>query len=172
MDDQLQGPPPESQSGTEPAKSVPTIVLTQQALGFLDQTRPWVRFLSIMVFIGAAFMALAAVAMIALAMAGAISRSVASNPLGAAGVVAAAFFYLMVACLYIAPGIFLYRYASAIRRLKNTCASEALEDALKQQKSLWRFVGILTVIGLVIMVVVLVIAVLAGILGVMLAGRR
>ena len=172
MEDQVQGPMPASQPDAGPAQAVPTVVLSQQGLTFLDQTRPWVRFLSIMAFIGVALMALAAVAMIAIAMSGMMSRNVPGNPLGAAGVVAAAFFYLMIACLYIAPGVFLFRYASAIARLKESYASEALEDALRNQKSLWRFVGILTVIALVIMVLVVIAAVVAGILGVLLAGRR
>jgi hypothetical protein len=86
--------------------------------------------------------------------------------------VAVGFFYMMLACLYIAPGVFLSRYATAIRRLKETSASNALEDALKHQKSFWRFVGILMVIGLVITALALIIAILAGVLGVMMAGKR
>ena len=155
-----------------PGDASPAVVITQQAHEFLDQTRPWIRFVSIVIFVVAAMMAVAAVAMVALAMAGVISRSTASNPFGAVGIVIAAFFYLMMACVYIAPGVFLHRYASAMRRFKETCAPEALEDAFKHQRSFWRFVGILTAIGLVIMLLVLVVAILAAIMGVLMTGRR
>jgi hypothetical protein len=172
MDNQNQEPMPASQPGAETREGMTTVILTRQAQLFLDQTRPWVRFVSIMVFIGAALMVLAAVVMIGLTMAGAFAASSGSNPFGAAGMVAVGFFYMMLACLYIAPGVFLSRYATAIRRLKETSASNALEDALKHQKSFWRFVGILMVIGLVITALALIIAILAGVLGVMMAGKR
>jgi hypothetical protein len=168
--------PPESPTGFQSsgvsADAMTTTVLSPRAQEYLDQTRPWVRFISIMVFVGAAFMALAGLVMIALTMAGAMAASGANAPFGAVGVVAAGFFYLMLACLYIAPGVFLHRYAVAIRQLKAACTSSALEDALKHQKSFWRFMGILTVVGLVICVLVLVIAIVVGVLGVMMSGRR
>jgi hypothetical protein len=168
--------PPESPAGFQSsgvsADATTTTVLSPQAQEYLNQTRPWVRFISIMVFVGAAFMALAALVMIALTMAGAMAARGAYAPFGAVGVVAAAFFYLMLACLYIAPGVFLYRYASAIKQLKAACTASALEDALKHQKSFWRFIGILTAVSLVIVVLVLVIAIVAGVLGVMMSGRR
>jgi hypothetical protein len=172
MSDHLPESPTGFQSSGASADAMTTAVLTRQAQEFLDQTRPWVRFISIMVFVGAAFMALAGLVMIALTMAGAMAARGVNAPFGAIGVVAAGFFYLMMACLYIAPGVFLYRYASAIKQLKAACTASALEDVLKHQKSFWRFIGILAAVGLVILVLVLVIAIVVGVLGVMMSGRR
>jgi len=62
----------------------------------------------------------------------------------------------------VAPGVFLHRCASAIRYLKSTCTDSGLENALKQQKPFWRFVGILSLIGLVIAALVIVLAVVAA----------
>jgi hypothetical protein len=52
--------------------------------------------------------------------------------------------------MYILPGIFLFRYASAIKALKSDPSSPALEDALRYQKTFWRYLGILTIIMLCI----------------------
>lgn len=148
-------------------------VLTKQAQEYLNQTRPWVRFLSIMVFLGAALMALGGLGLAAAMMVGGLGASGARTPFGAvAGGGVLGFFYLMMACLYVAPAVFMSRYAGAIKQLKETCSADALEEALKHQKSFWRFMGILTVIGLVIFVLFLGIAVVAGVFGLMMAGRR
>jgi hypothetical protein len=166
---------PESPSGSqqaEPAAAPISAALTQQALDYLHQTQPWVRFISILIFVGAGFMALAGFAMMAMMTAGGMMGRGPGRGLGVIGGVAAGAFYLMMACLYIAPGVFLHRYAAAIKQLKAACTPYALEEALKHQKSFWRFVGILSVIGLVVSFLVLVFIVAAGVLGALMMGRR
>ena len=79
--------------------------------------------------------------------------------------------YIAFALVYLAPGLYLYRYASAITRLKATSDAAALEDALKHQRSFWRYIGMVTVISLVMVVVLLVLAVVAGALAAAMAGR-
>lgn len=159
------------QSGGEPAAAA-TTVLTQLALQYLDQTRPWVRFMSILAFLGSALMALAGLAIMVVGMAGGLAMRSGNAALGAIGGAAIGFFYLVMACLYIAPGVFLHRYAGAIKQLKVTGAAGALEDALKHQKSFWRFVGIMSAVGVALGVIALLLAVVAGIIGAMMAGRR
>jgi len=127
------------------------VLLTADGKKFLNQTRPWVRFLAIMVFIGAAFILLGGLMIILVGLTGSIfgaSGGVFEQLPG--GGFAVGLIYLVVAVLYVPPGIFLSRYASAIKILESTCTSQALEKALKYQKSFWRYVGIMTVIGLVV----------------------
>lgn len=81
-------------------------------------------------------------------------------------------FYLALACLYVAPGVYLHRYAGAIKHLKSTCTDSGLEDVLKHQRSFWRFVGILSIVGLAVCVIGIVLAVVAGLMGAMITGRR
>jgi len=148
--------------------------LTPQARLYLDQTRPWVRFMSIVTFVCAGLMAVLAFVMLVLGVAGGLAGGDRGGfgPLGGAiGGGLLALLYLSLACVYIAPGLFLSRYAGAIKRLQTTCSAAVLEDALKHQKSFWRFIGILTIIGIIVGVIVTGLAVVAGVLGAMMATR-
>jgi len=72
--------------------------------------------------------------------------------------------YILLGVIYIPPGVFLYRTASAIKRMNTGDPTTALEDALKNQKSFWRFVGILSLVGIAIAVLAFIVGVLAAIL--------
>lgn len=153
---------------------VPMASLTPLAQQYLDQTRPWVRFMSVMIFASAGLMALVGIAMLLVAVLGGF-RAVGDGgpgPLGsAAGFAGMALVYVLLAFVYVAPGLYLSRYATAIKRLKANATAGGLEDALKHQKSFWRFVGILSVIGLMVAAVVIVLGILAGVIAAMMAGR-
>jgi hypothetical protein len=142
-------------------ESSPASAVTDRTQKYLAETRPWVRFMSIIVFIGAGFMVIAALAMFAFMSAG---GAAANNPLaGVVGGSGAALIYLALALLYVAPGVFLSRYASAIGRLAKDGSVSTLEDALQHQRSFWRYAGILTLVGLVLAVLVIILAIVAGV---------
>ena len=135
--------------GTEKPENV---LLTANGRKFLNQTRPWVRFLSIMVFIGAAFTLLGGFMVILVGLTGNFfgAGSGAFDQLPGGGF-ALGLIYMVMAVLYVPPGIFLSRYASAIKNLESTPTSQGFERALKYQKSFWRYIGIFTVIGLIVL---------------------
>ena len=125
--------------------------LTSDGQKFLNQTRPWVRFMSVMVYIGAAIALLVGLMSFLMELTGSLAGSRNEIFQGmAGGGFLLGFVYFIMPILYIAPGIFLSRYASAIKTLESTGTSEALENALKYQKSFWRYVGILTIISLIV----------------------
>jgi hypothetical protein len=164
MDENLQ----DVTSGTNAA--APDICLTSVAQQYLNQTRPWARFMSIVMFVFAGLMVLAGLAMFLAGLAGGLA-SHASQGDGRFGPMMAplagipvGLLYIIMAILYIAPGVFLARYASAIASLEMERSAAALENALKQQKSFWRFVGIMTVIGLVLTVLAIVIGIIFAVL--------
>jgi len=134
---------------------VPDIPLSPTAKQHLDQTRPWVKFMSIMIFITSAFMIVMAILMVTVGLRPRFAP-VGPGRLGSFGAislfanVAAAFIYILMAILYVVPGVFLWRFAGAIKILDASRSPEALEEALASQKSFWRYVGILTVIGLIL----------------------
>ena len=107
--------------------------------------------MSIMVFIGAAFILLGGLMIILVGLTGNLfgTGRGAFDQLPGGGF-AVGFLYLIMAFLYVPPGIYLSCYASAIKTLQSTGTSEALEKALKYQKSFWRYVGIITVISLIV----------------------
>jgi len=71
------------QSGGGPTETASAAVLTQLGQQHLNQTQPWVRFISILVFVGAAFMALAGLAMMMVTMAGGLAMNRANPVFGA-----------------------------------------------------------------------------------------
>lgn len=128
------------------------------AVEMLAKTKPWVRFLSVITFISAGFMLLLGVVMTVAgsSMFAAASRSGMPPGLaGSMGVILAAV-YVVLAIVYIYPGVKLWKYASAIARLIQSGSQQDLVEALKQQKSFWKFVGILFLIMLVIYLLVII----------------
>jgi len=106
----------------------------------LAATRPWVRMVSILLFVGAGLGLLAAV--IAMAAAGQFDGG---PPAMAVGLIQA-----LSCALYLVPAYFLYRYAGAIGDFLRSGAAAELEAALLCQKSFWKFVGILTLVMTVV----------------------
>jgi amino acid transporter len=152
----------------------PAAILTPLAQQYLDQTRPWVRLMSVIVFVSAGLMVLVGISMLLVVALGGF-RAMGNGepgPLGSAtGFGVMALVYVLLAFVYVAPGLYLSRYASAIRRLKVNSTAAGLEDTLKHQKSFWRFIGIMAVIGIAIGVVVIGLAVVAGAIGAMMAAQ-
>jgi len=167
-------PAMDASSGPREGSTV-TVSLTPLAQHYLDQTRPWVRLMSIMTFVGAGLMLLAALMMLLVAVFGGFAGAKSAELGGLGSVVGGgllALFYLALACVYIAPGLYLSRYAAAITRLKANSTAGGLEDALKHQKSFWRFAGIVTAISIALAVVVVGVILVAGVIGFMMAARK
>ena len=109
-----------------------------EAIEALRATKPWVRFLAVLGFIGTALMILVSLVIL-------VSQHVARGfPAGLRPLVAVG--YLLIAILYVVPVVFLNRYASRIGTLLEDQTSDHLAQALEAQKSFWRYVGILALI--------------------------
>ena len=147
--------------------SFPPGLVSAAAVQQLASTKPWVRFISVMTFIGAAFTLLAALGMF---IAGAglgssvMTKTSQDNPaLGAiGGLVGVGAIYVFFAFLYLYPAVKLWKYASAIGSLLQTGSEADLVAALNQQRSFWKFVGIMMIISLVIFVGFIGIGIVAG----------
>jgi len=113
--------------------------VTPVTIEALKETRPWVRLMGILGFIGSALIVLVSLTMF-------VGAGFAKQ-LGMAGI-GLGFVYLCMAVLYIFPSLYLLRYAGAIQALAVSRSSGDLEQALLHQKSFWRFAGIMTVIVL------------------------
>ena len=130
----------------------------------LQATKPWVRFISVMVFIGAGFMLLAAAGMlIAGSLAGASMGSRGGSGALTAGMsMGIAVVYGLLSFLYIYPGLKLWKYASAIGALLQSGSESDLVDALNQQRAFWRFTGIVMIVLLGLYALLIVGAILFG----------
>jgi len=150
--------------------SFPPGLVSAAAVQQLASTKPWVRFVSVMTFIGAAFMLLVAVGMFFTSISmnsagGSVMAKASSNNLlaGNLGLVGLGSFYVVSAFIYIYPGVKLWKYANCIGSLLQSGSEADLVAALKQQRSFWKFAGIMMIIMLVIFVIFIGFGVVAGI---------
>ena len=107
----------------------------------LAGTKPWVRLVSIIGFISAGFMILGGVA-------GGVAGALMGRPEAAVLI----FIYPLMGLLYLVPSFYLFRFATRIGEYMQSGQEAQLELALDSQRSFWRFVGILSLIGIVLMV--------------------
>jgi len=129
-------PNPYAPSATAPTpyRTEPVMVVNERAIDLLRQTRPWVMFLSVLMFLSSGLMVVVGFGMIAMSMV--VTKT--TNPLGPW----LGLFYLPIGAFYVYPAIKLWSYASAIANLGTSRATNDLEAALEQQKSFWKFCGI------------------------------
>jgi len=125
----------------------PPVSLVQTAT-LLRETQPWVRFMGIMGFVSVALMVLVGLGMGAFGLAG-----------GRPEMMVLVIVYPLMGLLYFFPSLYLVRYASRIAAFNGSQQVGDLEAALSEQKAFWRFVGILTVVGLVLTALMFVLAI-------------
>ena len=110
----------------------------------LAGTKPWVRLVSILGFISAGFMILGGLA------AGALGVR-----MGRPEAAALIFVYPLMGLLYLVPSLYLFRFATRIGEYLQGGQEAQLELALDSQRSFWRFVGILSLVSIVLMALVI-----------------
>ena len=106
----------------------------------LARTRPWTLFVAVIGLIGVGFMVLFALLGFA-----------AMSQVGAAGFgMLVGLIYLAIAAVSALPMIRLIQYSSAITQLRVSPNSRSLELAMDRQRSYWKTVGIMMIIGIVL----------------------
>ncbi|HVS72409.1 MAG TPA: GYF domain-containing protein [Phycisphaerae bacterium] len=111
-------------------------VMTGYACDMLSQTSPYVRIISLFMFLAAAIIGLAPLVM--------QRREAPFSGSGfSTGYMMAS---ILVAILYVIPAVYLAQYATNARRFGKLRDARAQERALKAQKSFWKFMAILAVI--------------------------
>ncbi len=71
--------------------------------------------------------------------------------------------YLIFSMLYIYPALKLWKYASGIAALLASGSIMDLENALDQQRSFWKFIGVMMLAILVLYALIAVIAIIGGV---------
>lgn len=144
---------PYSVTGSAGMQGGAGVAVDQGVINVLLATRPWVRLMSVVMFIIAGFMLLAALAMLAVGFGGGRIGNLSGSGL-MAGV---ALFYALFALLYIYPARKLWSYASAINQVASNQDSSSLHLALDHQRSFWKFTGLM-VLGLIALYVLIIFA--------------
>jgi hypothetical protein len=135
------------------------------AIQKLAATKPWVRLISVISFIGSGFMLLGAGSLALVGTVGSFAAARSSGSVLPAGFgIGMAVAYAVFAIIYLYPGVKLWKYASSIARLMQTQSEADLVAALDQQRGFWKFIGVMVtiIIGLYILAMVLMVIGFAG----------
>ena len=138
-------------------------LVSQAAIQQLVGTRPWVIFFAVMMFIGSGFLVLGALGMAMMGGMSSITSSRSATPFPAGIGFALAAVYLVLAVVYVFPGVKLVQYASAISRLVRTRQESDLVMALDRQRSFWKLVGIMMIVMIGLYVLFIIGVVLSGV---------
>ncbi len=131
--------------------------VSEGTAAILGKTRPWVRFLGILAFVGCVLMFVFGFLGLIFGIMGG-GGGLTGVGIGVAALVA----YLLGVALILPLGLFLNRFAKGIRAVQASRSSQDLERALLAQKSYWKYVGILTVVGILLSVLAGVAALIFG----------
>ena len=120
--------------------------LTSKMLQYLNDAAPWTKFMGVLGYILTGFMALGAIGVF-------IGGSVAPQALGFAAFAApTAVTSLIVGALTFFLARFSFRVGKQIRAYSGSGRPEDLEEAFRNNRTLWKLIGILSVVLLAITV--------------------
>jgi hypothetical protein len=140
-------------------------VLTNTMLKFLSDASPWLRFMGIMGFIGSGFLALIGLlCLILMPFAGGVFDGFLPGfPISFAVMAMYGIYLIGAGVLMFFSALFTYRFGAKIRSYVQTNSEAELEQAFKNNRSLWKFYGILTIIGLASIPVMIIIGIIAAV---------
>jgi hypothetical protein len=150
-----------------PVKSLDSAgALTETMLRYLREASPWLRFIGILGFIYCGFIAL--MGLIFMGMMTTLESFWGDIPglpeFLARGIGGAfGFIYIIIAALAFFPAFFTFNFGVKIRNYQRSGADTDLEAAFKNNKSLWKFSGVLAIVGLAFIPVSIIGLIIAGI---------
>ena len=112
---------------------------TKSMLHSLRQTKPWARLISVLGFLFVGFVVISGIVNMF------IFSKVADHG-SFIMVILMALMNILMGLLYFFPSLFLFKFASSIGRLLDGGGVKEMEEALVNQKSFWKFAGVLTLI--------------------------
>ncbi len=126
---------------------------------YLTETARWGKFLAIVGFVTCGLVAIASFFIGAILSRSPFAAYGADGAAGTAGAIGGTFItllYLAIAVLYFFPCFFLYRFSVRLKAALKGNDQVQLNQSLRSQKSLFKYVGILTIIVLAIYALVLI----------------
>ena len=137
--------------------------LDEQMRYYLLNSTKWARFLAIVGMVTAILIAITA--FFTGTIMSTLSAVQQSSPMPAGIGVMLTIFYLAGAILYFIPCLFLYRFAKRTRTALESSSREQLLSGMDHLNRFFKFVGILTLIYLIIVVLAFVVAIIGGLIG-------
>jgi hypothetical protein len=134
--------------------------LTTAAVGFLQESAKWSKFMAIIGFIGIGLMVLVSLFMaIGFSAMGASTMPELPFPMSVFSIL-----YVLFAAIYFFPVYYLYQYATKTSAALHSKNKQLLTDGLENLKSHHKFLGIFTLIIISLYGFIFVFAILGGIL--------
>lgn len=130
----------ENVDASMPQQPEQKLELSASAAEYLNETRKWSMFLAILGFLFVGMIALASLFL----MFGSAASPL-GDTFGAIGFLGG-FFYLMTGALYFFPIFYLFMFAFKTKKALSMTDNQTLEGALKNLKSHYKFIGILTIL--------------------------
>jgi len=125
-----------------------------------SETGSWGKFFAILMFISIVFMVLAGIGMIFFL--GAMGSAYGAPGMSIGITTGLGLFYVMLAALYIMPGIYLWRFSTMIKSSINSNDQTQFTNAIVNLKSCYKFFGIMTIVIMGLYIVGIVISVFVG----------
>jgi hypothetical protein len=134
------------------------VMLSEKMLGYLSGASPWLQFIGILGFIGSGLTIVGGIF-------STVTMSIASSiiELGEFPFWIIPLIYLPLGVLFFFPSYFIYNFGRKIRSYRFSNSTEDLELAFKNNKSLWKFNGILCIIYLAFIPVMFIILIVGGV---------
>ena len=120
--------------------------VSRRTIELLNQTRPWVQLIGVLMWIGVVLMALVTIFLVGAALMGG----------GLGGGLVIGLLYGFITAVYWFMAKSLTGYAKRINALSASESVRDLEDALEAQKNFWKTVGIITLVTILIYIVAIV----------------
>ncbi|MDR0443356.1 MAG: hypothetical protein LBH44_08135 [Treponema sp.] len=135
-------------------------VLSEKMLRYLKEASPWLRFMGILGFISCGLIAGGGlILIIAMAAVSSFTEELNQFPVWIFILI-----YLPMGLLYFFPSRFIYNFGTKIRNFQFSNSNEDLELAFKNNKSFWKFLGIMSIILLAFIPISIIMAILGGIM--------
>ena len=134
--------------GLETGNTNPPLIpqITMESLGYLNIAAKWAKFLAILGFIGIGFMVVGGLftSVFLTFLRSVPSMSSFPVPMGFLG-----FFYIILAAVYVMPVIYLNNFSNNISKAVAFRETALLTEALLNLKRNFKYIGIMTIIGIV-----------------------
>jgi hypothetical protein len=133
--------------------------LDETAKAYLLETAKWTKFLAVIMMV---FMGLGFIGMTIGLLSGNLTSEYNSEFIGGGFIL---FFYLLCIGLYIYPVLALYNFSTSIKSGIETNNRELVNEGLRHQKSMFKYLGIVMIIVLVLYGLIFLFGILAAMLG-------
>jgi hypothetical protein len=133
-------------------------VLTAGMIRCLKEASPWLRFIGILGYIGAvSFIVIGIILVITMFAAGTVQTGIPGVLSSFMGLI-----YLVSGALAFFPARFTHRFGAKIRNYLLSGAEKDLEEAFRNNRSLWKFAGIVAIVYLSLIPVGIIVAVIVS----------